>query len=65
MAPLIAEGYLVEGVSILAEGICRDCQAYGGGLRDGARAVQDDRQVGADLLALLACVRHDSALGTC
>ena len=64
VAPLTAEGYLVEGVSILAEGVCRDCQAYGGGLSDGARAVQEDRQVGGDLLSMLSCVRHDSAIGT-
>ena len=61
--PLTAEGYLVEGVAVVAEGVCRDCQAYGDGLRDGAGAVERDRQVGADLLGQLACVRHESALG--
>jgi Fur family ferric uptake transcriptional regulator len=64
VAALAAKGYLVEAVTIVAEGVCSDCQAYADGLRDGARAVKDDRQVGADLLEQLACVRHESALGT-
>lgn len=58
------DGYLVEHVTVVVEGVCRDCQAYGEGLRDGARAVADERQVTADALSGFTCVRHDTSLGT-
>jgi Fur family ferric uptake transcriptional regulator len=58
------EGYLVEEVGVVVEGVCRDCQAYGQGLRDGAREMTDRPQVTADALSTLTCLRHETSLGT-
>ncbi|MEA2170047.1 MAG: Fur family transcriptional regulator, stress-responsive regulator [Solirubrobacteraceae bacterium] len=61
---LTRAGYVIESVTVVVEGICRDCRAYGKGLADGAKAVGDTVQLGDDVLSTLACIRHDTHVGT-
>jgi Fe2+ or Zn2+ uptake regulation protein/O6-methylguanine-DNA--protein-cysteine methyltransferase len=57
------EGFLVERVSVLAEGVCAECSAYKQGLRDGAGAMLSGAQMDSELIGQLACVNFESSLG--
>ncbi len=57
---LTDQGYVVEHVEVLAEGVCRACGRYGDGLRDGARAMTEDGSI--DLTGV-AAVGAETAAG--
>jgi methylated-DNA-[protein]-cysteine S-methyltransferase len=56
-------GFRVERVSVTAEGVCAECEDYERGLKDGVGSVLSKRQVGADVLATLACSVLDTEIG--
>lgn len=60
---LAQKGFEVEGVSVLAEGVCAECHDYGRGLRDGTDAVRDRPQLTPEVVGVLACARHEGDLG--
>jgi methylated-DNA-[protein]-cysteine S-methyltransferase len=62
-AGLVAEGFAVERVFVVAEGVCAECGLYEKGLEDGARSLLDGRAVEDAVLGTLACSRHESPLG--
>jgi methylated-DNA-[protein]-cysteine S-methyltransferase len=57
------DGFKVERVSVTAEGICTECEDYERGLKEGVASVLAERQVGADVLATLACSHLDTEIG--
>jgi Fe2+ or Zn2+ uptake regulation protein/O6-methylguanine-DNA--protein-cysteine methyltransferase len=57
------DGYVVERVATIAEGICSECRFYARGLGDGAAAMLDSRQIDDDLLGTLACSVAKTPLG--
>jgi Fe2+ or Zn2+ uptake regulation protein/O6-methylguanine-DNA--protein-cysteine methyltransferase len=57
------EGFVVERVTVIAEGVCRECVSFQRGLHDGAAAVLATRQMDEDLIATLACERRETPLG--
>ncbi len=63
-SPTALEGFLVERVSTLAEGVCKECCSYKRGLEDGARAMLREPQLDEELLRALACITLPSPLGT-
>jgi Fe2+ or Zn2+ uptake regulation protein/O6-methylguanine-DNA--protein-cysteine methyltransferase len=58
------EGYVVERINVVAEGICAECSAYKRGLQDGAGEMLHTQQIDEALLAMLACTAQDTPLGT-
>ena len=62
-AALERAGFTVDGVAVVAEGVCAACGAYGRGLTDGVAAIHDDRQVSDEVTSTLACARHETSLG--
>ena len=63
LAALERDGFSVTEVGVVLGGTCPHCQAFGNGLRDGAQAVIDGRQVSGAGLATLSCVRHETSVG--
>ena len=62
-ASLERQGYAVERVTIVAEGICRACRDYERGLEDGVAALEAERQLGDAALDAVACAVHATPLG--
>ena len=62
-ASLEREGYAVERITIVAEGICRACREYERGLEDGVTALATERQVDDTALGTIACAEHATPLG--
>ncbi len=63
--PSARDGFLLERIETRAEGICKDCGDYGGGLDRGARAIRDDDSTTPGLDARgVAARRIDTALGS-
>jgi Fe2+ or Zn2+ uptake regulation protein/O6-methylguanine-DNA--protein-cysteine methyltransferase len=60
---LEGEGFVVESVSVLAEGVCAECEDYERGLEDGVGAVRSRRQVSDAVLGGLACSHFESPVG--
>lgn len=60
---LTRQGYVVERIATVAEGVCADCREYERGLTDGIGATNASPLVGDDLVGTLACARHDTVLG--
>jgi methylated-DNA-[protein]-cysteine S-methyltransferase len=56
-------GYMVEDVTVRAEGLCAQCQEYERGLGDGASAILERPTLSEDRLAQLSCLRVASPLG--
>ena len=63
MAGLAKEGFSVERVSVVAEGVCAECGRYEKGLEDGARSLLERRLIEDARLSKLACARLESPLG--
>lgn len=59
-----AAGHRVEGVGVVVEGVCSDCERYRRGLHDGADAIARTPQLTGGIVDTLACRRHDSPLGS-
>jgi methylated-DNA-[protein]-cysteine S-methyltransferase len=62
-AGLAKEGFVVEGVVVVADGVCAECGLYEKGLEDGSREMIDRRSVTDAALGTLACSRHRTPLG--
>jgi methylated-DNA-[protein]-cysteine S-methyltransferase len=62
-AELAKEGFAVERLIVVADGVCAECGLYEKGLEDGAREMLDKRSVSDAALGALACSRHGSPLG--
>ena len=60
--PLASEGFVVEQVTITAEGVCAECVGYDKGLRAGAKQARS--RPSADLPEELAVATVDTPLGT-
>jgi Fe2+ or Zn2+ uptake regulation protein/O6-methylguanine-DNA--protein-cysteine methyltransferase len=56
-------GYLVEDVTVRAEGLCAQCRDYERGLRDGAKWIIERPTLSEDQLVQLSCVRVASPVG--
>jgi Fe2+ or Zn2+ uptake regulation protein/O6-methylguanine-DNA--protein-cysteine methyltransferase len=61
---LAEQGFVIESVAVVVEGICQDCRAFGRGLQDGASAIGTQRLLDDDVLLRLSCVRHETSVGT-
>jgi O-6-methylguanine DNA methyltransferase len=59
---LVERGFVVERVSVGAEGVCADCTRYEAGLRDGSQRALDPALV-TELAPELACVEAASPVG--
>jgi Fe2+ or Zn2+ uptake regulation protein/O6-methylguanine-DNA--protein-cysteine methyltransferase len=64
LTKLRREGFEVERVAILAEGVCSECHEYERGLKDGVDSVVERRTVGDTVLGTLACAPLETTLGT-
>lgn len=58
------DGFVIEDVTVTAEGVCQHCNAYARGLGEGAHAVLSAPQLDPGLIDTLACELCDSPLGT-
>jgi O-6-methylguanine DNA methyltransferase len=61
---LAAEGFTVERVAIVAEGICAECAQYDEGLREGVARTRAPSEPAAALPAGVAVAEVDSPVGT-
>lgn len=57
------DGFSVERVMVIAEGVCRECVSFQRGLHEGAAAVLASPQMDAELIGTLACERCETPLG--
>ena len=60
---LARQGFEVEVLAILAEGVCAECHDYERGLSDGVASMLKRPQLAPDTVGSIACVRHEGALG--
>lgn len=58
------DGFLVERVTVTAEGVCQHCRSYARGLTDGAATVLSVPQLQDELVQSLACGVSETPLGT-
>jgi methylated-DNA-[protein]-cysteine S-methyltransferase len=56
-------GYVVETVTVRAEGVCAQCHDYERGLRDGARQVIERPIISEEQIGQVSCLRLSSPLG--
>jgi methylated-DNA-[protein]-cysteine S-methyltransferase len=57
------DGYTIESIAVLADGVCADCHGYVRGLRDGAGEITSTELMTVDMLDGLACSRIQSPVG--
>jgi Fe2+ or Zn2+ uptake regulation protein/O6-methylguanine-DNA--protein-cysteine methyltransferase len=59
----VLDGYTIESVTVVGEGVCAGCRAYMRGLQDGATEISGTARMTSDMFDALACSRIQTPVG--